>query len=111
MDFYNKYVRQFFDVKKHIAIINDPRNEYYKLYTVERLGNIVGGERPFVSYLNLPIDVLKEYTLKHLKDNNPIWYGCDVGQFFFGKNGTMDLDNFDYKPIFDIDFTMTKAQR
>ena len=23
--------------------VNDPRNEYYKLYTVDYLGNVVGG--------------------------------------------------------------------
>jgi len=111
LDFYNKYVRQFFDVKKHVSLINDPRNEYYKLYTVQRLSNIVAGERPHVLYINLPIDVLKEYSIKLLKDDKPVWFGCDVGKFFSRSNGTMDLDNFDYELIFDIDFTMTKAQR
>ena len=37
LDFYNKYVRKYVDVSQQISLINDPRNEYYKLYTVDRL--------------------------------------------------------------------------
>jgi len=46
-----------FDVNDYVSLINDPRNDYMKLYTVDRLGNIVGGAP--VAYINVPIDVLK----------------------------------------------------
>jgi len=31
------------DPKDSFSLINDPRNKYESLYTVERLGNVVGG--------------------------------------------------------------------
>lgn len=52
-----------------VSLINDPRNEYYRLYTVEYLGNVVGG-RP-VLYINVPIEDLKKYAIKSIKDNHP----------------------------------------
>jgi bleomycin hydrolase len=52
-------------VTHHVSIINDPRNPYGKMYTVDRLGNVVGG-RP-VAYLNLSIESLKLYAAKTIK--------------------------------------------
>jgi bleomycin hydrolase len=43
------------DVNKLFSLVNDPRNEYGKLLTVDRLGNIVGG-RP-ITYVNVDIKV------------------------------------------------------
>ena len=40
-----------YDFKTKISLINDPRNEYYKLYTVDYLGNVVGGSD--VRYINV----------------------------------------------------------
>ena len=111
LDFYNKYVRKFVDVSQQISLINDPRNEYYKLYTVDRLNNIIDGARPNVLYVNLPIDKLKEFAINELKEGNPVWFGCDVGKFFYGDDGIMDLNNFDYKLLLGIDFKMNKAER
>ena len=48
--FYEKFGKPSFDVSSNISLINDPRNEYYKLYTVEYLGNVVGGKA--VRYIN-----------------------------------------------------------
>ena len=111
LDFYNKYVRKFVDVSQQISLINDPRNEYYKLYTVDRLNNIINGARPNVLYINVPSDILKKFAINELKEGNPVWFGCDVGKFFYGDDGVMDLDNFDYKLLLGIDFKMNKAER
>ena len=49
----------------------------FQLYTVDRLGNMVGG-RP-TTYINLPIDVLKQYARSTIESGRPVWFGCDVG--------------------------------
>lgn len=59
------------------------RNEYYRTYTVSRLGNVVGG-RP-VLYLNLPIDDLKRISMQTISNGDPVWFGCDVGKEFHRK--------------------------
>jgi len=111
LDFYNKFVRKHVDVATQISLINDPRNEYFKLYTVDRLNNIVGGARPRVLYVNVPSAKLKEYGVAELKEGRPVWFGCDVGKFFYREDGVMDLDNFDYKLLLGVEFGLDKAQR
>ena len=69
-------------VEGAVSLVHDPRNAYYKLYTVSHLGNVMGGSHP-VRYVNVPIDVLKLHARKRLiTDRLPCWFGCDVGQCF-----------------------------
>ena len=69
LDFYKTHVR--FDASEHFSLIHDPRNEYNKLYTVERLNNIFGGKP--IEYINLEIDEIKQVAIKMLKDNEPVF--------------------------------------
>jgi len=41
-----------------VSLINDLRNEYGKLYTVEKLGNVWGGRD--VVYVNTTVERMKE---------------------------------------------------
>ena len=43
------------DVHKLFSLVNDPRNEYKKLLSVDRLGNVIGG-RP-ITYVNVDLTV------------------------------------------------------
>eukprot|EP01006_Ploeotia_vitrea_P006682 TRINITY_DN14386_c0_g1_i1.p2 TRINITY_DN14386_c0_g1~~TRINITY_DN14386_c0_g1_i1.p2 ORF type:complete len:456 (+),score=291.91 TRINITY_DN14386_c0_g1_i1:95-1462(+) len=98
-----------FQVADQVSLINDPRNPYGKLYTVEYLGNVVGGRR--VLYINVPIEDLKKYARQTLESDKPVWFGCDVGKFFQRDAGIMDLNVFCYENMFDTSFNMTKAER
>lgn len=106
-----KFMNEIVEVElsAHVSLINDPRHEYGKLYTVAYLGNVVGGS--IVRYVNLSIEKLKEYSVKSINDGNPVWFGCDVGKFHHRNLGIMDLDVIDFKTGFNIKFPMTKAQR
>lgn len=43
-EYYDQFCkRKNMDPKDSFSLINDPRNKYESLYTVERLGNVVGG--------------------------------------------------------------------
>jgi bleomycin hydrolase len=43
-EYYDQFCkRKNMDPKESFSLINDPRNKYEALYTVERLGNVVGG--------------------------------------------------------------------
>ena len=50
-----------------VCLINDPRvgHDYYKLYTVQYLGNRIEGHP--VRYINVPIDVLKKAAAETIK--------------------------------------------
>jgi bleomycin hydrolase len=81
--FFNEYVQ--FPLSRQVSVIHDPRHPYNKSYTVERLGNVVGGQRGRIKYLNLPIDELKTYAMRMINAGMPVWFGCDVGKEFHRK--------------------------
>jgi len=58
-----------------VCLVNDPRNPYNKLLTVEYLSNMVNGR--LVLYNNQPVDVLKRLTAASLRDNEVCthWWG------------------------------------
>ncbi|MDN6127566.1 MAG: C1 family peptidase [Tetragenococcus halophilus] len=107
--FYDKYVGV--DLNNYVPIINAPTEDkpYNQSYTVEMLGNVVGGKQ--VKYLNLDMDTFKKLAIAQLEQGESVWFGCDVGQSSNRQNGIMSLDTYDMNELFDIDFTTTKAQR
>lgn len=92
-----------------MSLINDPRNEYFKLYTVEYLGNIQGGLP--IRYVNLPIKEIKNLAIQALRSGRPVWFGADVGKFSNSELGILDNKIYDYELGFSVKFHMTKAQR
>jgi bleomycin hydrolase len=105
--FYKDYAN--FDVDDHFSLLNDPRNPYGKLYTVDKLKNIKEGID--IRYVNTDRQVLKEAIVRMIKDGRPVFFGCDVGQFSDSKLGLMDTGLFDYKLAFGINLGMSKSQR
>jgi bleomycin hydrolase len=109
-----------------MSLINDPRNPIDRLYTVDRLGNVVGGKP--IRYVNTTASTMKRLAINVLKTGSPVWFGCDVGklslpflnsyhsyiiigQFSTGRIGAMDTDIFNYDLAFSTRFNMTKEQR
>jgi bleomycin hydrolase len=43
LEFYQSFVSKAYPPSESFSLINDPRNEYSKLYTVDKLGNVWGG--------------------------------------------------------------------
>ncbi|XP_052716298.1 bleomycin hydrolase-like [Crassostrea angulata] len=101
LEFYTTKIKPIFNMQDKLCIVNDPRakNPYNKLYTVEYLNNMTGG-RP-VLYVNQPIGVLKELTMKSIADGEAVWFGCDVGKYNSIKpDGILDLKALDYNLVF-----------
>ncbi|MDB1695953.1 C1 family peptidase [Enterococcus casseliflavus] len=107
--FYEKYVGV--DLDDYVSIINAPTTDkpYNQSYTVEMLGNVVGGKE--VKYLNVDMPTFKKLAIAQLEQGESVWFGCDVGQSSTRDTGIMALDAYDINDLFDIDFTMTKAER
>ena len=95
----------------YVCLINCPMSnkEYNKVYTVEHLGNVIEGSP--IRYLNVESDVMKDASIKSIKDDHPVWFGCDVGKHFHRDLGVMDTDLFDYEMFYNTDFKMNKAER
>ncbi|CAA7261849.1 unnamed protein product [Cyclocybe aegerita] len=108
-DYFEQFASKPFSPLDSFSLINDPRNEYNKLYTVDKLGNIWNG-RPIL-YVNTEIETIKSVVVKLIKAGQPVFFGCDVGQFSDKDAGIMDTALFDYENAFDINFGLTKADR
>ncbi|KAI8054653.1 peptidase C1B, bleomycin hydrolase [Syncephalis plumigaleata] len=96
-------------VTETVSLINDPRNEYYKLYTVAYLGNIKGGHS--IRYINLPVEELKRLGVKTIQGGKPVWFGCDVGKHFARQIGVLELNALDWDLGFGVTFEQDKANR
>ena len=52
------------------------RSESGKTYTVDCLGNVVGGRKTI--YNNQPVEVLADIGAKSIQAGEPVWFGCEV---------------------------------
>lgn len=107
--FYQKYVKVNLD--DYVSLINAPTADkpFDQTYTVQYLGNVKGGKD--VLYLNIEIETLKEMALKQLQNDEPVWFGCDVGQMMDRDAGIMDTALFDYESAMNVPFKLAKAER
>lgn len=105
--FFQKYVG--WDLDNYVSIIQAPTadKKYHQTYTIDMLGNVVGG-RP-IKHLNLPMDEFKQLAIEQLKNGESVWFGSDVVQYSETKLGIMALNTYDYNRLFDVDLDMSKA--
>tara|TARA_Y100000768_G_scaffold383679_1_gene366257 strand:- start:1963 stop:3306 length:1344 start_codon:yes stop_codon:yes gene_type:complete len=107
--FFNEHVGLKLD--DYVCLINCPMDdkEYNKVYTVEHLGNVVEGRK--IRYLNVTSKEMKDASIKSIKEDNPVWFGCDVGKYFHRNLGVMDTNLFDYNSFYGSEFKMDKSHR
>ncbi|KAJ9617699.1 uncharacterized protein PV06_10224 [Exophiala oligosperma] len=97
------------NVSELFSLVNDPRNNYNQLLTVDRLGNVVGGRG--VTYVNVDMATMKKAAIAMLKAGLPVFFGSDVGKFSNSSSGVMDPNLYDYGLAFNINLGLSKSQR
>jgi len=109
-DFYDRYVG--LDLDEMVTVINAPTKDkpFNRTYTVQFLGNVKDGKYP-VKYLNLPMDDLRDLTIRQLKDGKVVWFGSDVGQFSERKAGMLTRDALSVGTLLGTEFRMSKEER
>ena len=107
--FYKEYFGELNLEQDFVMVMNDPSREYHKVYEIEYDRHVYDGQNWV--YLNLPIDEVKALAIASIKDNTAMYFSCDVGKFLLSKKGTLDIANFDYESLFDVEFPMNKEQR
>ncbi|RMF79296.1 MAG: aminopeptidase [Planctomycetota bacterium] len=107
--FAEKYVT--LPIDEYVCLVHDPRPEHPpgRTYTVQYLGNVVGGEP--VIYLNVEIETLKDVALRTLLDGEPVWMGCDVAKQMRKDLGLWDARLLDYERVYGVEINMNKAER
>jgi bleomycin hydrolase len=107
--FYDKHVG--IDLDAMVCLIHCPTEAtpLNTLYTVNYLGNVVGGRD--TCYLNVDLDTMKRAAIAQIKDERPVWFGCDVGKSFDRDLGLMDAELYDFEGLYRVPFALDKAQR
>lgn len=108
-EFFKKYVG--WNTEDYVSVINAPTEDkpYNHMYTIEMLGNVVGGRE--VRHLNVDMDTFRKIAIKQLEAGESVWFGSDVGQSSDRKKGIMDTELYHNDELFDVDFSMSKAER
>lgn len=107
IEFKNRFLS--LELDNFVTIGNTPmyNKEYYKLYKKKYIGNVY--QNSYVEYLNLPINELKELTIKQLKDNIPVYMGAHILKFRDKKSGILDTRLYNYEDTLNLK-TLSKEE-
>lgn len=106
--FYEEYLGN--DLKNgYVMLMNDPSREYWKVYRIDYDRHTYDGMD--WTYLNVPMEEIKKAAIESIKDSTAMYFSCDVGKFIDRPKGILDLNNYDYESLFDVKFSMNKAER
>ncbi|KAN0060709.1 bleomycin hydrolase [Thecaphora frezii] len=98
-----------FDHKTRCSLVHDPRHAPERLITIDRLGNVWGGSP--VLYVNTTMHVMSAAVVASISAGQPVFFGCDVGQFSDTASGIMDPALFGYELAFNVQLGLSKEER
>ena len=107
VSFCEKYIGNYLD--DYVSIVHAPTADkpFDKLYTVQYLGNVVGGAP--VRHLNLELCEFKRLVAEQIKDGEIVWFGSDCGKFSDGERACWDVEQYNEDLITGFDTAMSKA--
>ena len=108
MSFLKKYGDENL-LTNYVMLMNDPSREYYKCYEIDYDRHRYDGKN--WTYVNLPVEEIKEMAIASLKDSTMMYFSCDVGKFLDSSRGLLDVNNYDYGSLLGTTFGMDKKQR
>ena len=104
-DFLAEYVTE--DWENYVCLVDDPRNEYYRTYTVDCLQNVKRRR----STGGLPSIFQLQEMKASWKNGTPVWMGCDVGQQMDRERGLWDAKLYETQDLYGVQYQMDKAAR
>ncbi|MDQ7205642.1 C1 family peptidase, partial [Lactobacillus delbrueckii subsp. lactis] len=107
VSFFNKYFDV--DLDDYVVLTNAPDHEYGKLYHLGAEDNVEGGSP--ILFLNVPMEYLEQAAVAQLKDGEAVWFGNDVLRQMDRKTGYLDTDLYKLEDLFDVDLSLSKADR
>ncbi|MGB2804939.1 MAG: C1 family peptidase, partial [Candidatus Zixiibacteriota bacterium] len=97
------------DLRDYVPIYNHAVRPYNKLYQMRFARNIY--DRPDNVFINLDTEQMRQFALKQLLDNQPVYFACDVGKEANTEYGILAPDIHDYETFYGMDFSMSKADK
>ncbi|BBJ28858.1 C1 family peptidase [Athalassotoga saccharophila] len=108
VEFYKEFG---FPLEDTVSVINcpTPDKQFMKTYTVQYLGNVIGGKG--ITYLNLDLKDFKEMAKKAILDGNLTWFTADVGKMMEREKGILDTEIYDFEKLYGTKFIFDKSSR
>lgn len=95
-------------LESYVMLMNDPTREYYKCYEIDYDRHRYDGRN--WTYINLPLDEIKQLAITSLRDSTAMYFSSDIKQMDAAR-GYLDVDNYDYASLMGVNFGMNKKQR
>ena len=107
--FYERYIPV--NIDDYVSLINAPTKDkpFGKTYTVKYLGNVAEGKP--VTYLNLPMDKIREAAVAQLLDGHPVWFGSDCMEFALRDEAVFDRASTNVEQMLGIAYRFSKGDR
>ncbi|MGC8707254.1 MAG: C1 family peptidase [Athalassotoga sp.] len=109
VEFYKEFVEMPIDGMVSVINCPTPDKNFMKTYTVQYLGNVIGGNG--IKYLNLKLDEFKALAKKMILDGNLVWFTADVGKMMEREKGILDTEIYDFESLYGTKFLFDKATR
>lgn len=106
-EFFDKYVGDFFDGK--VKLLNDPRNPYNRILVDKVAKNAV--DLDDLVGINVDMDTMSKFAQKSIKNNETMWFACDVDINEDRESGVLDENLFNFDQTFANFPKMTKEER
>lgn len=107
VSFFNECLNTNFD--DYVMLMDDPSRPYGKLYEIEFDRNVMEG-RNWI-YVNIPSKKIKKFAVASIKENEAMYFSCDVGKQLNKDEGVLSMENYDYESLFGVSFNMDKKDR
>ena len=108
LSFFKEYVNKDL-TNNYVMVMNDPTRDFYKSYEIDFDRHRYDGKN--WTYVNLPIEDIKQMAISSIKDSTMMYFSCDVGKFLNSERGLLDVNNYDYASLVGTSFGMNKKQR
>jgi bleomycin hydrolase len=105
--FYQKFASR--PLSEFVCLYNDPKNEMGRHYSFDRARNIVGSD--CMHFVNIDTAPMKRIAKASILANEPLWFAVNMDYDQSTELGLMRHRLFDYETLFDIDLTVSKANR
>ncbi|WP_311370694.1 aminopeptidase C [Anaerococcus hydrogenalis] len=105
--FFDKYVGDFFDGK--VKLLNDPRHPYNRILVDKVAKNAV--DLDDLVGINVDMDTMSKFAQKSIKNNETMWFACDVDINEDRESGVLDENLFNFDQTFVNFLKMTKEER
>ncbi len=93
----------------YVYLLTSPLQDYYQTYQISFDRDMV--DKPDMFVLNVPVADLKATVLSSVLNDDPVWFGCDVGQEQLTADGAMLTGIYNYQALLGVDVSLTKTEQ